>query len=164
MVSRRLINEEGHKRKFLAVIDGTPECAKAVLYAGRRAQKTNGGLVLVYVCPPGDFQHWIGVEEIMRAEAREEAQAALDRFAQFARERANIDPETVIREGITRDEVLAVIDDDKDIAQLVLAAGDGKEGPGPLVASVAGRGAAFPIPVLVLPAGMSDEEVEAVAR
>ena len=78
-------------------------------------------------------------------------------------ERANIDPETVIREGITRDEVLAVIDDDKDIAQLVLAAGDGKEGPGPLVASVAGRGAAFPIPVLVLPAGMSDEEVEAVA-
>lgn len=163
MVSRRLINEAGHKRKFLAVIDGTPECGKAVLYAGRRAQKTNGGLVLVYVCPPGDFQHWVGVEAIMRAEAREEAQAALDKFAQFARERANIDPETVIREGITRDEVLAVIDEDKDIAQLVLAAGDGKEGPGPLVASVAGRGGAFPIPVLVLPSGMSDEDVEAVA-
>ncbi len=83
MVSRRQINEEGHNRKFLAVIDSTPECGRAVLYAGRRAQKTNGGLVLLYVCPPGDFQHWIGVEEIMRAEAREEAQAALDKFAQY---------------------------------------------------------------------------------
>ncbi|HSO48674.1 MAG TPA: universal stress protein [Rhizobiaceae bacterium] len=163
MVSRRQINEEGHKRKFLAVIDGTPECGKAVLYAGRRAHKTNGGLVLLYVCPPGDFQHWIGVEEIMRAEAREEANAALDKFARYARERANIDPELVVREGVTRDEVLALIEEDNDIAQLVLAAGDAKEGPGPLVASVAGRGAAFSIPVLVLPSAMSDEEIETVA-
>jgi nucleotide-binding universal stress UspA family protein len=162
MVSRRQINEEGHKRKFLAIIDSTPECGRAVLYAGRRAQKTNGGLVLVYVCPPGDFQHWIGVEEIMRAEAREEAQSALNKFAQYARETANIDPETVIREGITREEVLALIEEDKDIAQLVLAAGDAKEGPGPLVASVAGRGGAFPIPVVVLPSGMSDEDIETV--
>lgn len=162
MVSRRQINEEGHKRKFLAVIDGTPECAKAVLYAGRRAQKTGGGLVLVYVCPPGDFQHWIGVEAIMRAEAREEAQSALDRYSAMARERANIDPEQVIREGMTREEVLKVIEEDPDIGQLVLAAGESKEGPGPLVASVAGRGAAFPIPVVVLPSGISDEDVEAV--
>lgn len=163
MVSRRQINEEGHKRKFLAIIDGTPECGKAVLYAGLRAQKTNGGLVLLYVCPPGDFQHWIGVEEIMRAEAMEEANATLDKFGRYARERANIDPETVVREGVTRDEVLALIEEDKDIAQLVLAAGDSKEGPGPLVASVAGRGAAFPIPVLVLPSAMSDEDIETVA-
>lgn len=161
MVSRRQINEEGHKRKFLAVIDSTPECGKAVLYAGRRAKKTHGALVLVYVCTPGDFQHWIGVEEIMRAEAREEAQQALDKFSRYARETANTDPELVIREGVTRDEILALIEEDKDIAQLVLAAGDSKDGPGPLVASVAGRGAAFPIPVVVLPSGMSDEDVEA---
>ncbi len=163
MVSRRQINEEGHKRKFLAIIDGTPECGKAVLYAGLRAQKTAGGLVLLYVCPPGDFQHWLGVEEIMRAEAMEEAKAILDKFGRYARERANIDPETVIREGVTREEVLALIEEDNDIAQLVLAAGDSKEGPGPLVASVAGRGAAFPIPVLVLPSAMSDEDIETVA-
>ncbi|MEC9342606.1 MAG: universal stress protein, partial [Pseudomonadota bacterium] len=82
MVSKRQSFQEGHKRKFLAVIDSTPECGRAVLYAGRRADKTGGALVLVYVCPPGDFQHWIGVEEIMRAEALEEAEAALDKFAQ----------------------------------------------------------------------------------
>lgn len=162
MVSRRRIHEEGHKRKFLAVIDGTPECGKAVLYAGRRAQKTGGGLVLLFVVAPADFQHWIGVEEIMRAEAREEAEAALDKFARFARERANIDPELVVREGITREQVHALIEEDADIGLLVLAAGEGKEGPGPLVSSIAGRGAAFAIPVVVVPSGMSDEEIEEV--
>jgi nucleotide-binding universal stress UspA family protein len=162
MVSKRQIHEEGHKRKFLAVIDSTPECGRAVLYAGRRAQKTGGALELLFVCPPGDFQHWIGVEEIMRAEAREEAEAALDKFARFAREKANIEPELIIREGVTREEILAQIEEDPDIGLLVLAAGEGKEGPGPLVSSIAGRGAAFPIPVVVVPSDMSDEDIEAV--
>lgn len=162
MVSRRKINEEGHKRKFLAVVDGTPECGKAVLYAGRRAQKTGGALILLFVIPPGDFQHWIGVEEIMRAEAREEAEKSLDKMALFARSSANIHPELAIREGITREEVHSLIEEDPDIGLLVLAAGEGKEGPGPLVSSVAGRGAAFPIPVVVVPSSLSDEEIEAV--
>ena len=162
MVTRRRIHEEGHKRKFMAVIDGTPECGKAVLYAGRRAHMTGGGLVLLYVIPPADFQHWLGVEEIMRAEAHEEAEQALDRFARFARDKANIDPELVVRDGITREQVLALIDEDSDIGLLVLAAGEGKEGPGPLVSSIAGRGSAFPIPVVVVPSGMSDEDIEAV--
>ena len=162
MVSKRQIHEEGHKRKFLAVIDGTPECGRAVLYAGRRAHKTQGGLVLLYVIPPADFQHWIGVEEIMRAEAREEAENALEKFARLARDKANIDPELVIREGNTREEILSLIEEDPDIGLLVLAAGESSEGPGPLVSSIAGRGAAFPIPVVVMPPKITDEEIEAV--
>lgn len=163
MVSTRQSFQEGHKRKFLAIIDATPECGRAVLYAGRRAAKTGGGLVLIYVCPPGDFQHWIGVEEIMRAEAREEAEAALQKFAQYAREQANIDPELVIREGTTAEEVRKHIEEDRDIAILVLAAGEDSEGPGPLVSSIAGRGSSFSIPVTIVPSDMSDEDIEAVA-
>ena len=162
MVSKRQIHEEGHKRKFLAVIDATPECGRAVLYAGRRAQSTGGALVLLYVIPPADFQHWIGVEEIMRAEALEEAEAALENFAQYAREKANIDPELTVYEGTTRDQVLQYIEEDPDVGILVLAAGDSKEGPGPLVSSIAGRGAAYPVPVVVVPCDMTDEEIEAV--
>lgn len=163
MVSKRESFQEGHKRKFLAVIDDTPECGRAVLYAGRRAAKTGGGLVLVYVIPPADFQHWLGVEEIMRAEAREEAEAALDRFALFAREKANVDPELVVREGITTEEIAKLIEEDRDIAILVLAAGADKEGPGPLVSSIAKAGSGFSIPVTVVPSDMADEDIEAVA-
>ena len=147
----------------MAVIDDTPECQRAVHYAGRRAKNSNGGLVLVYVIPDGDFQQWLGVEEIMRAEAREEAEAVVAKSAQLVRENIGIEPEIVIREGGAAEQINAVIEDDRDIAILVLAASSAKEGPGPLVASVAGRGAAFPIPVTVLPDTLSDEELDALA-
>lgn len=163
MVSKRLSREAGHRRKFLAIIDDTPECERAVAYASRRAKSTNGVLVLLYVIEPGDFQHWLGVEKIMRAEAMETAQAALDGFATTAREQIGIEPELVVREGKPAEEIHKLIEEDQDIAILVLAAGAGKEGPGPLVASIAGKGAAFPIPVTVVPQNLSDEDIESLA-
>jgi len=162
MVSTRLSRLEGHRRKFLAVIDGTPECERAVHYAGRRAKNSNGGLVLLFVIPDGDFQQWLGVEQIMRAEAREDAEASLAKVAQKVRESIGIDPEMVIREGSATEQIHGLIEEDRDIAILVLAAGSTKDGPGPLVSSIAGRGAAFPIPVTVLPDSLSDEEIDAL--
>lgn len=162
MVSTRLSRLEGHRRKFLAVIDDTPECERAVHYAGRRAKNSNGGLVLLYMIPQGDFQQWLGVEQIMRAEAREEAEATLAKIAQKVRETIGIEPESVIREGSATEQIHGLIEEDRDIAILVLAAGSTKEGPGPLVSSIAGRGAAFPIPVTVLPDTLSDEEIDAL--
>jgi nucleotide-binding universal stress UspA family protein len=163
MVSKRLSRLEGHRRKFLAVIDGTPECERAVHYAGRRAKNSNGGLVLLYVIPDGDFQQWLGVEEIMRAEARDEAEASMARAAQTVRETIGIDPEIVIREGAIAEQILAFIEEDSDIAILVLAAGSSKDGPGPLVSLIAGRSAAFPIPVTVLPDSLTNEEIDALS-
>jgi len=163
MVTKRLIHEAGHHRKFLAVIDDTPECERAVLYAARRAVKTNGGVILLFVIEPGDFQHWLGVEQVMRAEAMENAEATLAKHAAFAREKAGIEVETVVREGVGVEEIHSLIEEDQDIAILVLAAGAAKEGPGPLVSSIAGRNAAFPIPVTVVPYNLSDEDIESLS-
>ena len=163
MAKRRSL-EAGHRRKFLVVIDDTPECSRAVVYAARRAERTGGGLVLLFVIEPTAFQHWIGVENIMRAEAMEEAEATLARFADIARRHASVEPELVIREGVRGDEIRQLIAEDEDIAILVLAAGMDKEGPGPLVSSIAGRLAAtFPIPITVVPGALSDEEIAAIA-
>ena len=146
----------------MAIIDGTPECERAVHYAGRRAKNSNGGLVLLFVIPEGDFQQWLGVEAIMRAEAREEAEAIMAKAAQTVRESIGIDPDVVIREGNATDEINDLVEEDRDIAILVLAAASAKEGPGPLVSAIAGRGAVFPIPVTVLPDSLSDEEIDAL--
>lgn len=146
----------------MAVVDDTPECERAMRYAGMRARNSNGGLVLVYVIQHGDFQHWLGVEEIMRAEAMEEAEATLAKAAERMRQDVGIDPETRIRQGNTAEEIHSVIEEDQDIAILVLAAGSAKDGPGPLVSSIAGRGAAFPIPVTVIPDALSDDEIDAL--
>jgi nucleotide-binding universal stress UspA family protein len=163
MVSKRLSREAGHRRKFLAIIDDTPECERAVAYASKRAKSTGGVLVLLYVIEPGDFQHWLGVEKIMREEAAQAAGAALDVYATEVREQVGIEPELVVREGKPAEEIHKLIEEDQDIAILVLAAGAGKEGPGPLVASIAGKGAAFPIPVTVVPQNLSDEEIDSLA-
>ncbi|TIX61751.1 MAG: universal stress protein [Mesorhizobium sp.] len=167
MVSKRLsrVNSAAicHRRKFLAIIDDTPECERAVAYASKRTQSTSGVLVLLYVIEPDDFQHWLGVEKIMREEATATARAALDTYANKVRQKLGIEPELVVREGKPTDEIHKLIEEDQDIAILVLAAGAGKEGPGPLVSAVAGRGAAFPIPVTVVPQNLSDEEIDSLA-
>ncbi len=66
----------------------------------------------------------------MRAEAREEAEAATAKAAQIVRENVGIDPEIVIREGSAAEQINAVIEEDRDIALLVLAArfGQGRAG------------------------------------
>jgi nucleotide-binding universal stress UspA family protein len=163
MVSKRLSREAGHRRKFLAIVDDTPECERAVAYASRRAQSTGGVVVLLFVIEPGDFQHWLGVEQIMRDEAMATAKGLLDSFATKIRQNLSIEPELVVREGTPTDEIHKLIEEDQDIAILVLAAGAGKEGPGPLVSSIAGKNAAFPIPVTVVPQNLSDEEIESLA-
>src|SRR5690606_17636773 len=126
MVSQRQSRLEGHRRKFLAVIDETPESARAVRYAGMRAKNSNGGLDLLYVISDADFNQWIGVADVMRAEAREEADAVMAKVAQGVRENIGHEPELVIREGKPTDQILQLIEEDRDIAILVLAASSGK--------------------------------------
>ena len=66
---KRQVFAEGHKRKFLVVVDETPECESALAFAASRAMRTQGQLALLYVIEPGaEFSHWLGVEEIAREE------------------------------------------------------------------------------------------------
>jgi len=164
MMRPRRSLEEGHKRKFLVVIDDTPECLIALSYAARRAQHTNGAVVLLYVIEPEAPQSFLGVEDIMRAEAREQAQTTLAKFAVRVRDLVNLDPEMVIREGKRPEEVRNLIESDEDIAILVLAAGETSEGPGPLVTAIAARGAGtFPIPITIVPGTLTEEHLDAIA-
>ncbi|HVW54074.1 MAG TPA: universal stress protein [Rhizobiaceae bacterium] len=163
MVSKRLSREAGHRRKFLAIVDETPECERAAAYAARRARATNDIIVLLFVIDPADFQQWLGVERIMRQEATTAARDTLDAAAAKVRDSVGIEPELVVREGIPTEEIIKLIEEDRDIAVLVLAAGSGKDGPGPLVASIAGKTSAFPIPVTVVPQSLTDDEIDSLA-
>jgi len=163
MVSQRLSRQAGHRRKFLAIIDETPESRRAVAYASRRAKNTNGALVLLFIIDNSDFQHILGVGEIMRAEAEQRAKAALAGVAAEVREALGLEAEQIVREGKPIEEIAKLIEEDQDIAVLVLAAGSSKDGPGPLVQSLAGRNAAFPVPVAVVPDSLSDADIDAVS-
>lgn len=152
------------RRKFLCVVDASPECNIAVYYAGRRAKHLGGAVSLLYVIEPEDFQHWAAVKDIMRREAREEAEEVLKTFSDRVQEVTGRPAELVIREGKIREEIIAQIGEDKSIAILVLGAAAGKDGPGPLVSSLAGRDqtSQFPIPVIVVPGNLSGDDINAV--
>jgi nucleotide-binding universal stress UspA family protein len=164
MSRKRSSHEAGHKRKYLVIVDETPECDRAVYWASQRAARTGATVLMLRVIETEDHnQQWLGVADIMRAEAHEQANAALDKFAGRANGMAGITPERAIREGNVSEEILKLIDEDQDIGILVLAAGTGKEGPVPLVTNLGKTAGTFPIPVAIVPGHLDDEELDAVS-
>ena len=162
MVKRRRSYETGHRPKFLAVVDDSAECAKAVRFAARRCARVGAAMVLLGVVTPPEHETWLGVGEVMQAEA--EAEKLIEAAAAAVRSLAGLEPERVVRTGDKADEVVKLIEADEDISLLVLAAGVGREGPGPLVSALAGKSAAsFPIPVAIVPGHLEDEEIDALA-
>ncbi|MEX5728268.1 nucleotide-binding universal stress UspA family protein [Rhodovulum iodosum] len=149
-------------RKFLVVLDDSRECLNAMRFAAMRAAKTKGGVQILSVIPPEEFNHWIGVGDLMREEARERIEAHFEVFAKWMRDKQGIDPELVIREGEAVPEILAQIREDGDVGVLVLGAGTGKAGPGPLVMQLTKSAGSLPVPITVVPGELSKEGLEAV--
>jgi len=164
MSRKRRSYEAGHSPKFLVVIDDSPECDRAVYFASRRALRTGSSVIMLRVIETHDRnQQWLGVADIMRAEAHEEANSVLDRHAARAGSITGVQPERVIREGEKAQEMLNLIDEDEDISALILAAAVSSEGPGPLVSSLAKTAGTFPIPVAIVPGHLSDEDLDSMS-
>ena len=164
MTTQRRSYETGHKPKCLVIVDDTAEWDRAVYYASRWAIRVGGGVVMLRIIEIEDQnQQWLGVADIMRAEAHEEANAALDRASGRANGIAAITPERVIREGDSTEQLLDVIDQDVDISMLVLAANPGPEGPGHLITLIAGVTGSFPIPVVIVSGDLSDPDIDALS-
>ena len=156
--------EPAPRRVFLVVVDETEEHRLAVHYAARRAAHTGGKLALLYVIEPAELQQWLAIEELARAERREAAEELLQKLCEDIAPIAGSMPMVYIREGRRSDELLALIGEDPTISILVLAAGTGAEGPGPLVSFLTGKAVArLRIPITIVPGGLSLEDVDALS-
>lgn len=149
-------------RKFLVILDDSRECLNAMRFAAMRAASTGGGVTILSVIPPEEFNHWIGVADIMREETRERIEVHFEVFAKWMRSRKGIEPELIIREGEAVKEILSLIKEDPEIGVLVLGAGTEKSGPGPLVNAMSKQAGFLPIPMTLVPGEMSKEQLEAV--
>ncbi|MCZ2158947.1 universal stress protein [Bartonella sp. 220] len=163
MVSKRKSPQKSHKKKILVIIDETPECRRAVAFAAQHAQNTNRTLVLLCVVDSIEFQHFLGVNNVMRTESTQIADKILREIAHDVRKTHALKAEIIIREGEKIDEISKLINEDKEIALIVLAASAHAEGPGPLIQLIGNRGTAFSIPVTVIPSNIADENIESIA-
>ena len=151
------------ERVFLCVVDSSEEVHVALRFAALRARRSGGRVALLYVIEPGDFQHWMSVAEKMREEGREEAEQVLQEHAAEVVAITGRTPIFYVREGEPRDAIVQLIGEEPAISILVLGAGTGKKGPGPLVSAIAGRlSGKFPIPITVVPGTLSHEQLDAL--
>lgn len=157
----RRASRDGKERIFLVVVDSTEEHRKALRFASLRARNTGGRVALLYVIEPAEFQHWMAVEDLMREERRQEAEALLTRVSAEVQELSGLTPVYYLREGSVREELLKLLDEERGISILVLAAGTGKKGPGPLVSQLGGKqSGTLPIPVTIVPGNLSDADID----
>jgi len=148
---------------FLCVVDDTPEMAAALRFACRRASRSGRRLGLLYVIEPAEFQHWMSVGELMQHERREEAEEMLQVVSRTVQMRTGETPALFIREGNLTDELMALIEEDKSIALLVLGAATGTEGPGPLVTTLVQKKAGqLRVPLTVVPGSLSEADIDAI--
>ncbi|MBI5164433.1 MAG: universal stress protein [Magnetospirillum sp.] len=151
-------------RVFLVVVDETEEMRAALHYACTRARRTGGRVALLRVVEPLEFQHFATIGNLMQAEARQDAEELLSRVAAQVNAVSGQLPVLYVREGDPRDELLRLIAEEPSISILVLAADTGPGGPGPLVSALTGRAAGrLRIPLTIVPGGLSDAEIDAIA-
>ena len=164
---QRNVFGEGHHRKFLVVVDEAPEVESALVYAANRAKRTGGSVVLLYVIEPGEAGQWLGVKEIFLEEQTNKAKAIFRLFRRKLKTQGCDDAlfEDVIREGTKAEQIVKLIEEDEDIAVLVLGASTDPKGPGPLVSSLAAGKLAgsFQIPITIVPGELTVPEIEGLA-
>ena len=150
-------------RIFLVVVDDTPEMANALRFATGRARRTGGHVGLLRVIEPADFQHWSAVGDLMREEARAEAEQLLQEAAAKVQTMHDRMPVLYVREGATMDELLKLIEEEPAIRILVLGAASSGKGPGPLISfltkKVVGK---LRIPVTIVPGALTDAQIDAL--
>ncbi len=151
-------------RKFLVVVDDSPEFDAALRYASRRARSTGGRVALLRVIPRGSDAHWSGVRDDIQRELREEAEKLLARLGEQAAVRSGAAPLFLIHEGDPEAAIRAAIADDPEIKILVLAAASGGRGPGPLVSAVLKGGlGGRKLPVTLVPGELTEADIEDLA-
>ena len=161
MAKKKVDTSKG--RVFLVVIDSSQEQHHAIRYACKRAASTGGRVALFKCLSPAEFQHFAGVAEIMRTEARENAEKLLRKIGETVIDITGQMPVLYVREGDAKEELVNLINEEEIISILVLAVSTSSSGPGPLVTHVTSRGASnFRVPVTLVPDTMTDEAIDAL--
>ncbi|MBK8175769.1 MAG: universal stress protein [Rhodospirillales bacterium] len=149
-------------RTFLCVVDESEELHHALRYACRRAKHTAGRVALLYVIEPVEYQHWMSVGHLMAEERREQAEEMLQVVSSVVQKLSGRTPVVFIRDGELTGELMSLLESEPDLSVLVLGAAPRSEA-GRIITHVIKRVGRLPIPVTIVPGGLSDEQIDAIS-
>ena len=150
------------ERYILVVADNSNEMTTALEYACARSKKTGRKIIIATFIEPLEVLTTKGVTEIMKEEAREDAEMTLKKAASFVQERIGDYPALSLREGDTIEQLKELLDEEKNINVLVLAANtdSNNKDPGPIITSlVSNEITNLRIPIMIVPGNLSFEHI-----
>ena len=150
------------ERYILVIADKSEEMNIALEYACARSKKTGRKIIIATFIEPLDVLTTKGVTEIMKEEAREEAENILKKAASFVKDKTGELPALSIRDGETISELKKLIDEEKNINVLVLAASAdlNNKNPGPIITSlVSNEITNLRVPIMIVPGNLSIEYI-----
>lgn len=154
-----------HARTFLVVVDRTPEMRVALAYACERAINTQGRVALLYVIEPDTMEISATVQKLIEEEQRQEAEKLLDDSAAQVEAQLGAPPLKFLRKGKPAEELIRLVNEEPGISVLVLGAGAGPEGLGPLLTLLMGGAVGrFRVPVIVVPGSLTIDQIKDLGR
>ena len=148
------------ERYILVIADESKEMEVALEYACARSKKTDRKIIIATFIEPLDVLTTHGVQEIMKNEAREEAELRLQNASNIVKKSTGLKPLLKIREGKSIGELIALIEEEKNINVLVLAANVDEKGPGPIVSALTSKEySRLRIPVMIVPGNFSKNHI-----
>ena len=152
-------------RYILVIADNSPEMNIALEYACARSKKTGRKIIIATFIEPLDVLTTKGISEIMKNEAREEAEKVLNTAATIVKDTTGIVPVLHTREGEIISELKKLIEEEEDINVLVLAANtnENAKNPGPIINALISREiSTLRIPIMIVPGNFSKDHISQI--
>lgn len=154
---------EGHstaseRNVFLVIADESDGFEVALRYAAKLAKSRHSHLGILFVMDVDDFQHWSGVENKMRAELRDHAEKFLKKAAQNVYDYKSLYPILYVREGEKMKEVTNLLEEERMIRSVVVAAGSDKSAQSELLSEFIDKGLSnLRVPLTIIPEHLGAE-------
>ncbi|EGD58629.1 hypothetical protein Y88_0686 [Novosphingobium nitrogenifigens DSM 19370] len=150
------------RRVYLVIVDETPESARALRFAARRALRTGADVHLLVLVPKGDFVTFGSVQATIEAEARDRAEMLASLAAGSLASESGLVPTISVKSGDGPTVVRHYLRDHPEVSALVIGAAGGPS-PGPLASHFAAQAGTLPCVLMIVPGGADDARIDAVS-
>ena len=153
-------------RYILVIADDSPEMEIALEYACARSKKTSRKIIIATFIEPLDVLTTQGVTEIMKNEARDTAETLLQKAASQVKDKTGEMPALALREGEMIIELKRLIEEEKNINVLVLAANSEPKNKdsNPIINSLLSQEITnMRIPIMIVPGNFSKDHIALIS-
>ncbi len=149
-------------RVYLVIVDESPESARALRFAARRALRTGARVHMLVLVPRGDFVAFGSVQATIEEEARDRAEMLASMAAGSLASESGLVPTIAVRSGDGTEAVRQYLRDHPEVSALVIGAAGGSS-PGPLASHFAAQAGTLPCVLMIVPGGADDARIDAVS-